>query len=269
VIQIESDGDPGTATFALAIDSGPFIFQGPLNALTVLGDGTSVVAISGATPSFIAGDIFVFSTPGTPNYVQGNDVESDESLAARCASRWPAQSLNVLDGKVLLWVRLAYPPANRVNVAPDAVTPGRFIVTLADSHGGVDQAALDAVEAFIVPRLGVGEGVGAVAAVNLGVTAAGNVRVPVGTSAADLEQVQLDADDAWRKHLAGIGGGGVVRVADLVAILIDAGALDAGDSVAVTLSTPGTSWPVNVPVPPGDVPVVAAPLATSMTWGFA
>lgn len=268
-IQVLTPGEPGSATWALQVDDDPFVPQGILQPTNVLVDGTSVTAIAGSAPSFVEGDIFVFSTPGTPNYVQGDDAESDEDAAARAGYRWPAQSRNVMDGKVKLWALKAYPAINRIQVSPDNVTPGRFIVTAADSHGSVDQAVLDTIEAFIKPRLSEGEDMGAATPSNLFVYARGNVKVPSATSAVDLEDIQAAADDAWRAYVSSVDiGPSEVRLSRLTEILIDAGAVDAGDVDPLVLNAGGIDWPINVAVLTGQVPTLGDLLSRTLTWGF-
>lgn len=267
-VQINVAGEIGAATYSLQIDDGAFVFQGLLNALNNLGDGTSIEAIAGVAPSFLEGDIFVFSTPGTPNYIQGDDVESDASLIFRCQARWPSLSLNVLDAKVILWTVTAYPGANRVSVAPDIVTPGRFIVTVADSHGSVDQASVDTIEAYIKPRLGVDEDMGAASAFTVLLGSGGNVRVPLRTSAADLEEIQREADIDWQAYLATVPISGTVVPAKLIEILMDVGALDVGDVTPLSVSTPSQSFTDSFSVDSGSVPVRGTPLSQALTWMF-
>jgi hypothetical protein len=267
-IQINVAGEVGAATFSLQVDGGAFLFQGLLLSSKALVDGTSIDALDGNAPSFLSGDVFVFSTPGTPNYVQGNDIESDAALAARCQARWPSLSLNVMDAKVILWGVTAYPAANRFAISPDPITPGRFLVVVADSHGGVDQAAIDTIIAYITARLGPGELVGASSAFNIFLTATGNVRVPAGTSAAELEQLQADVDAAWVAYLATVPIGGTVVPVKLVEILMDAGALDVGDLIPLTVSTSQHGFTDSFNIEPDAVPVRAQALSQSMTWGF-
>lgn len=267
-LQIVVAGEAGSSTYALQIDDGLFIFKGLLNASNDLGDGTSVAAIDGVAPSFLAGDVFVFSTPGTPNYIQGDDVESDESLVGRCQARWPSLSLNVLDAKAILWTLTAYPSVNRVSVDADTVNPGRFIATVADSHGPVDQTSIDTIEAFIKPRLGVGEDGGAMSAVTQAVIAVGNVVVPRGTSALGLEEIQTKADLGWRSYLASVPIGGTVLLSKLVEVIMDAGATDVGNTMLAAIRIGSTAGTPNLTIAKGAVPIEALPLSVAMIWGF-
>ena len=166
-----------------------------------------------------------------------------------------------MDGKAILWAVTALPSINRASVSPDTVTPGRWIITLADSHGGIDRAGLAVVEAFAKARLGVDEDMGAAAAIDATLVMSGNVRVPAGTTPEQLAEIQKTAETNWRAFLASVPlGPGLVEVAvNLIAILIDAGAEDVGDTVAV--------GPIEIQLTAGEVLVSAKPLAQSMSWG--
>jgi hypothetical protein len=263
-VRVETSGEPNGATYSVQVDDGPFTFSGVLRDLNVIGGGTSVKAVAGAAPSFIAGDVFVFSTPGGPNYVQGDDPESDAFLSRRCQLRWPSLSLNVLAAKAELWVLTAYPSVNRIDVEADEVNAGRFVVTVADSHGAVDQVAIDAIESFVKPKLGVGEDMTVRSAVNASILTSGNVRVPRSTSGIGLQAIQERAQDDWVAYLASVEIGGIVRLAKLVEIVMDAGAIDVGDVTPARLNAAAE----NVQVAAGAVPVSGdfAGLAVSLVW---
>lgn len=262
-IRIDTAGEPNGATYSLRTDAGAFVNMGVLFASgNALPDGTTIDAVAGISPSFEAGEVYVFSTPGTPNYVQGDDEEDDEALRARCQGRWPSLSDNILDGKVTLWTVTAYPAVNRIQVSADTVTPGRFIVTVADSHGAVDQAVLDKIAAFITPKLNVDEGMTARSTSTLAIATSGNVKYR-GTPD-ELAQLQADAQDGWIRYLGTLPMGSEVEVAKLEQIIMDAGALDAG--VVDVLRLNGIAG--NIQLATGVVPVDGNPaaLAGAMTW---
>lgn len=262
-IRIDTAGEPGAATYSLRVDGGIFVNRGVLLASgNLLTDGTTVDAVAGIAPSFEAGEVYVFSTPGTPNYVQGDDEEEDDALRGRCQGRWPSLSDNILDGKVTLWTVTAYPSVNRIQVSADNVVPGRFIVTVADSHGAVDQAVLDQIAAFITPKLNVDEGMTARSASTLAITTTGNVKYR-GTPD-ELAQLQADAQDEWIRYLGNLPMGAEVEVAKLEQIIMDAGALDAGDVDVLRIN----GFAGNIQLAAGVVPVDGNPtaLAGAMTW---
>ena len=266
-IRIETAGEVGTATWSLAIDGGAFAAMGVLVSSVALTGGTSIdIGPGGLSPSFVAGDVFVFSTPGTPGYVQGLDEESDDALVKRCLARWVSLSLNVLKATVELWTHAAYPAASRVQVTagrPDNNgPPGRFVVSVADSRGAIDQAVANTIAAYIRPKLSLatGEDVVVVSATTLPVTTRGNVKV----SAEQVTAVQQAAQVAWVKYLGTVGIGGEVLLSKLEEIIMDAGAIDVGDVTTPTLNNVAA----NLQLGAGQVPVDgnATGLAGALTW---
>jgi hypothetical protein len=259
-VRIEVAGDPGSATYSLQVDAGAFVPRGLLGSTNDLGDGTSLRASPGASPSFLSGDVFTFASPGSPNYVQGDDLESDAALAGRCRGFWPALSDNVMDGKAILWAMTALPSVNRAAVYPDTVTAGRWIIYLADSHGGIDRAGTQVVEAFAKARLSVGEDMGALPAIDAVVLMTGNARVPAGTTADQLAEIQAAAQAAWFSFLAAqpVGPATVHLAVNLTRILIDAGCDDAGDAIGIE--------PIDITLAAGEVPVSQEDLLSSLTW---
>jgi len=261
-VKLDSGGEVGAATYSLSVDGGLFLSQGILPSTTPLADGTTIRAIPGDSPSFVADDIFSFSTPGTSGYVQGTDVESDGQLAARCRYRWPAQSANVMDGKVKLWALNAYAAINRIQVQPDRVTPGGFIVVAADSHGAISTSAIASIEGYVRPRLGVGEHMNVLSATNQTIVVGGSAIVPRTTSAAELVEIQARADEAWHAYLAATEiGPSDVKLSSLVEILIEAGALDV-DSLTLNGAD------ANAAIGAGAVPTDTVGLTASLTWSF-
>jgi hypothetical protein len=258
-IRIDTAGDPGTATYSLLDDTGQLVFQGLLKKANPLPGGTSVNAVAGVAPSYLAGDVFVFATPGSPDYVQGDDIETDAALSQRCRYRWQSLALNVLDAKAILWAVTAYPSINRAGVNPSRITPGNWIITVADSHGGVDVAGLGLIESYARARLGVGEGMSAAAAIDVAVIVGGNARVPLGTSAEGIQAIQKTANTAWVAYLATVSiGPSELFTSKLIQILLDAGCEDAGDVVAIGITPPT--------IPDGAVPVAANDLASGLLW---
>jgi hypothetical protein len=258
-IRIDTAGDPGSATYSLLGDDGQYAFQGLLNASNALPGGTTVGAVAGSSPSFLAGDTFVFSTPGSSDYIQGDDLETDAALAQRCRLRWPSLALNVLDAKAILSAVTAYPSANRIQISPSRVTPGWFVVTVADSHGGVDQVALNTIASYVRSRLGVGEGMTAASAASAEILVQGNTRVPPGTSAEGLAAIQAAANTAWIAYLATVPiGPSEIFISKLIQILMDAGCEDVGDVSPIAFSL--------YQIPAGAVPVAGNDLISALTW---
>lgn len=262
-VRIDVSGDPGTARYSLAGTDGLFVSMGTLQRTNPVGFfGMTLFALPGSsTPSFLAGDIFAFTSPGTPELVQGRDAESDEDLAARCRGRWPSLSLNPTDGLFQLWALLAVPTARRIKVSPDlpsdpTAVPGRVSMTVADTRGPIDLSALAAITAYITPKISALDGFVARQAVKRTIVLSGSVLVTPNT----LVSVQEAAEKAWTAYLGSLPIGSRVERASLVQVLMDAGAVDVS-----SLLLDGED--LEVILAPGEVPSTAA-LKDALEWIF-
>jgi hypothetical protein len=260
VARIDTTGDAGAALWSLSTDGGPFAGQGVLQASNLIGNGIAVLAVDGNTTpsSFVAGNTYTWRSPGGPKYVQGSDAESNIRYAARCRARWPSLSQNPTRGLIRLWISLVAPQASRVRLSVDPIVPARVLAQLADSHGPADQNLVNAVVAFIGPRIGPFSSIAGAPAPGVIITAAGSVTVTPSTRAA----VQAAAQEAWVLYLGGLDLGSTVRLAELVRLLEDAGA-SVRDPTALSFNNVFA----NLTLPVGAVPVPAS-LGDSMTWVY-
>jgi uncharacterized phage protein gp47/JayE len=262
VFRIDSAGDPGVATFSLAFNGGVFIPQGVLLSAgsASLGYGILVSGVvgSGTPNSFLVGDTYTVISPGGTAYVQGSDEESDRSLIVRCQARWPSLSYNPTQDVFRLWAKLAYPAANRVSVRAHPQAAGQVQIEVAAVNGGVDAQSAAAIAAYIAPKLGdVLSSVTVGSAVNFTVPTAGTITVsgPARTS------VQQAAQNAWAAYLGTVDIGGVVILADLEQVIMDAGAIDVQ---GLMLNGVSGNWALD-----RDQVPVAGTLATQLVWANA
>jgi len=268
IFRVDLTGDPGVALFSYSTDDmvtftslgtmSPFaVILDPLGNANIL---VTVAAGSGTPASFLAGDLYTTTSPGGTGYIQGNDEESDDSIRQRCRGRWPSISLNQTNDVFALWVKLAVPSINRVSVQADPLVPGRAQIIAADSHGGIDPTAVTQVIAFINLRLGDVLGSVSVAPADTRhVITGGNVMVTAQTVAA----VQQAIKDGWIAYLAAVPIGGIVRVAELEQIIMDAGAKDVN---SLSLGTQGLSIaPANIALNPNEVPA-AVDIVDELHW---
>jgi uncharacterized phage protein gp47/JayE len=225
----------------------------------------------GTSPSFIQGTVFTL-LKGNAIAQQGADEESDAALRERCRGRWASLSDVPTESLVRLWCRLASPEIARVSVDANPGLPGGIIVTIASGVGGASPAAQLAVRTYILARLrgyvgtpgpadpAVGGSAEESVIVNSAklrsITPTGFVSVPRGL----VTQVQQAADRLWLAYLASLDIGGLVREAELVQAIMDAGAIDAEPTL--------TGGSPNIQLDPGEVAVVAAgtSLTASLAW---
>jgi hypothetical protein len=229
LVRIDSPGQVGAGAWSYSVDGGRSWRSPGVIATTALllgsgaGSGTTITFANGAvTPSFAAGDVFAFATPGTPFVTIGKDQEPDAELAARCLAQWPDISLPPAQSRWLTWAKRASAEVTRVRAEEDPVYYGKLYLTLAGILGPVSGGAVTAVQAYVDPRAPLGRILVAQAASTLEIGAGGTAVV----AAARLGEVQSAAQVAWVAVLQGADIGGVVKIADLVKVVMDAGAID-------------------------------------------
>jgi hypothetical protein len=270
---IQESGDIGVAVFRYSTDGGatwaaPAVIPSMLDI-----DGAALVTFQDGAPgaSFIQGDIFTVLVADAI-LRRGTDAESDESIRARCRAKWTTLTLVPLAGTVELWAKLASDEIERVLVDASATTPGTIIVTVASATGPASPQAVLDVEDYISLRLNGYRGMPAPgdayspeekaivnSAKKRAITAGGVVSVP----RAKVVAVQTAAETAWTAHLRTVplGPRGVVRLAELVQAVMDAGAVDFtgetlnGSAANITLASREVA-----------VPADGTTLATSLIW---
>jgi hypothetical protein len=229
LVRIDSPGQVGAGAWSYSVDGGRSWRSPGVIATTALllnsgaGSGTTITFANGAVnPSFVAGDLFSFATPGTPFLAAGKDQEPDSELATRCLAQWPDISVPPVQSRWLTWAQRASAEVTRVRAEEDPVYFGRLYLTLAGILGPVSGGAVTAVQAYIDPRGPLGRILVAQAATTLQITGGGTVVVP----AARLGEIQTAAQASWVLVLEGSDIGGTIRIADLVKAVMDAGATD-------------------------------------------
>lgn len=254
-VKITTDGQVGTALFQYRSNGGAWSANTATAGSFTIPSGPTVHFANdggGATPSFLAGDRYAFTSPGTPVTQQGIDPETDDALLARGLGRWP--DLNAIpDEKHKVWAKKASALVKRVRVY--ITGPGAIAVTIAGAVNPLAGGVVTAVQLYIDQREGIGWiSTVAVATVVTITPTGGTVKVP----AHKLLAVQALASANWNAYVSSDDIGGDLFVAKLEQILMDAGAVD------VTGLALGGFTGV-VPLGPNDVPV-AADIVTNLTW---
>lgn len=260
VARIDVTGDVETASFSVSRDGGAFAGAGVIHASTDIGGGCLLTAVDGNTTpgSFAAGDTFTWRAPGGAKYVQGSDAETNLRYADRCSSRYASLSRNPTRGLIKLWIALVAPQASRVRLSLDPIVPARVLAELADAHGPTDQNLVNAIVAFVQPRIGPFSSISGRPATGLVVTAGGAVTVTPSTKVA----VQQAAQEKWVTYNGALDLGSIVRIAELVRAIEDAGGAVRQPN---TLTLNGAT--ANLQLAPGTVPL-AASIVDSMTWVY-
>jgi hypothetical protein len=229
--EIVEAGQNTTAMFQWRSNGGPW--SAPVTMAATFAIPTTSIVVhfandsGGSNPSFRVGDVYSFTAPGTAISTPGTPRETSAALAQRCYGRLPDLTGIPLD-KHVVWAIAVDSSIKRVSVALDATYPGRYLVTIAGAPGtsplsggivAAVQAAIDQLES--IGRLSV---VAAATVTTVTATngANGIVKVPV----AKLAQIEAAANLAWSAYVNSTDIGGVVRVAKLIEILMDAGAIE-------------------------------------------
>jgi uncharacterized phage protein gp47/JayE len=274
VVTVTASGDAGTnGAVSISTREGgaslSAVSLSPIPAAYDIGNGVTIRFANGPGPSvsFVAGSFYIFNSRVSPIVRQGADAERDESLASRCSGRWPALGRNITDGHIKTLVAFASIElglgVSRVVANASNVVAGQTDVTIATSSGSPSAATVLAIQDYITRRVSFVDRVFVRAARNREIATAGTVYVP----SALVAQAQASAEAAWRDHLASlpIGGDrsmgypGVVRSAELIQVVMDAGAIDFSG-----LLINGTSG--NVALAEDEAPVPAGTLAADLTW---
>lgn len=276
-VRIDVGGDLGTAQFSWSTDGGvTWTSGGACSSKFAVPGGGYLVFANGFTPSFAVGTIFTCRV-GDCFLQRGADAETDQAFRSRCRNRWPALSLVPTRGEIELWSMAASPEVVRVSSDADANNPGGILVTIASQTGPATPLAQEAVEDFILARLGFSglpapvaptypgsssprENVLVSSAPAFQVTAAGYVTVPSDQLAGAI----AGADAAWNAYLASLPLGDGHVVVELERFRTILGDLGATDIQSLTLN----NVVADLVVPVGQVPVPATgwTLAANIQW---
>jgi hypothetical protein len=226
-VQVASSGQRAAATIQTRVNGGAWTTPVTMGATFVFSGGPTVNFTDdggGANPSFIAGDLYSFTSPGSPITVAGQDAEVNTALLARCFARWPALVITAAaQDKRLIWAERASAVVKRARVYKDAL-PGLVDVVIAGVTGGVSGGVVTAVQTYIDQHDAIGDKSVVASATVTTVTPSGHVTVPT----VNMAFVQAAAAAAWVAYVISTDIGGVVELSKLEQILMDAGATDVG-----------------------------------------
>lgn len=235
---------------------------------TGLGDGiTLTFADNSGAPSFLGGDKFSFSTPGSPLVTMGRDAETDESLVGRCRGRWPELSAVPTEDRYAGWVHQCSIDngfgITKIVTRASAIIAGTVDIIIAGSGATPSGPTIAAIQAYVDARDGIVDRANVAAAsalpISVGNSIGGGARVRSGQMAA----VQAAAQEAWDAYLAllPIGGDieGMARLAKLEEAIMDAGAID-----VMGLQLQGSAS--NVALAYNQVAVAANSLVAGIDW---
>lgn len=95
-VKIDVGGNLGVAQWSTSLDNAAYVSQGTSSSVTLSpsGGGSIVVTLADASPlappSFVAGTVYYFSTPGSDLVQAGRATETPQQLGTRCRGLWPS-----------------------------------------------------------------------------------------------------------------------------------------------------------------------------------
>lgn len=229
--------DDHSAWFACTVYQGTsVVISAPFAAeATYSQDDLDFAIVDGqaGTQSFNVGDVWLVGAPGTPLLQAGTDKEPLDTLAKRCTDRFPEQSNTPTGNRYEGMVR-AFEAANHLGITKVTTRPSDTVAGVEDVYiAGPTSTATPTQVAAVQSDLDQhSDQIGAanvIAAEAFPVSLGGVVKCRRGT----LDTVKTSSNTEWRKYIAGldIGGedpDGLVKLAKLNEILIDAGAYNTG-----------------------------------------
>lgn len=262
-VQVSMSGQRAAATIQARVNGGAWSTSVVMGATYVFAGGPTVNFTDdagGSNPSFIAGDLYSFTSPGSPITVPGLDKETNTALLLRCFARWPDLNRTTrVDDKRLVWAKRASTAVARARVFKDTVLAGVANVIIAGVTGGVSGGVVTAVQLYLDQHDAIGDKSVVASASVTTVTPTGHVTV----ATINLAFAQAAAAAAWTAYVISTDIGGVVALAVLEQILMDAGATDVGVPAGGALLLNGFA----VALVLGSTAVATpADLIANMTW---
>jgi len=215
-IRVDTDGDAGVATTSTSVDGGAYGSNGSSNPLVNLGGhgGTATLTDSAISPSFVAGDVYTFSSPGTWLTTQGTDAESQQSLAARILARWPALSAVPTEDVYSVWAKESAPgQVTRVLVETDPAVAATVNIYIAGPSAPSTAAQINSTQNYIDARAPLTDLPVVYAASTEAITITANATYPIGRVGG-----HADLDAAIVAYVTETAIGGTIETAQIVAL---------------------------------------------------
>jgi hypothetical protein len=256
VVNILSTGQVGVTTWSTSLDGAAFVNQGTASSVVNLGgSGITITLSNGAVnPSFVVGDSYNFSCPGSWITSQGSDIESDFAEAERCRNRWSDLS-NIPTPNLYELLAQSTPSVGSqvtgVTVIPDPFINNKVNVIVSGPGGVLPSPTITAIQSFITPRRRGCDNPVVVSPSTLGITIAFSYTVPFSQAAAADAAIRT----AINNYIAGIPVNGTIRIAAIIDLVMNtSGVVDCSsvtiNGVAANLTLGGVGVYVLPAYPP-------------------
>ena len=227
VVLINSSGSATGCTWSYSLDGAPYVSVGSAASYVISSVGIVITLVDGGSgTSFAAGDTHTFACPGSWVTAQGNDIESDAALAARCRARWATLS-SVPTSNLYYLLATSHPTVGsqitQVVVVPDAVIGSQVNVIVAGPAGALPLGVVGQLSDWMTWRVPLTERVVVSTPSTLAITLAGTVTV----KAASLSTAQTAISTALTAYVNSVGINGTIRLAAIIEqIMLVSGAVD-------------------------------------------
>ncbi len=221
-VEITTTGDLGVGVFKISNDGGDTYYA---SGVTIPGGGSygpggdaNNVAItfangSGTPNSFIVGDVYTFSAPGTWITTSGTDAETDAAYVTRLKSRWPDLGDVPTNGVYDLWARNASAQVAQDKVSATPASSAAVAVTVAGSNGTLAAAVITTIQDYIDARKPITD---LPTVANAGTTAITLAGATVTVDAASRGAAQAAAQSNLQAYFARVGIGGTVYYSQII-----------------------------------------------------
>lgn len=228
VINVTSTGQVGTASFSYNLDGATAVSLGIVSSVTNLGGvGVNITFNPGASgTSFVNGDTYSFSTPGSWITSQGANTETDTALATRCQNRWA--SLSAVPTQSLYQLLATSTPSvgaqvTQCTVVPDATINNKINIIVSGPGGVLPGSTISAIQAYITPRARGTDNPVVQSPTTTAITIAASVTVSV----SQLSTAQNAITTALNNYIANAGVNPTLRLAVITDLIMNvAGVID-------------------------------------------
>ncbi len=222
LINIDSTGASGVAGWSYQLDGAPFVSSGVVASVTNLGgDGINITLVNGGSgTSFVEGDTYLFSTPGSWITTQGADDETNDALIQRCKDRWPSLS-DIATEEYYELLATSTPSVGsqvtQVIVQPDENINNRLSIVVAGPEGALPSGTVTAIQTYVSSRSRITDNPVVQSPAGIDITLAGNVSV----SFAQLSTAEDAIQTAMIDYINAIGINGTIRLSKIVELVME------------------------------------------------
>jgi len=221
-VRFDSPGAVGVASCSYSLDGAPYVPVGISNPFAIGSTGITVTLANGASgTSFLTGDKFSFSTPGSWITVTGSDDESNTALAQRCRNRWSTLSPIPTNSFYQLIAQSTPNVGSQVTqalVTTDAVVNDQVNIVVAGPLGALPPATVALIQTYVNTRVPLTDKPLVISPSTLNVTLGAVVTCPASVAVAAQAAIQV----AMTNYVLSVGINGTLKIAAIIDLIMEA-----------------------------------------------